>query len=85
MMYYYNDFAPYHMFGFGPIFMILFWILCLWAVVVFFRHGKCAGGHCSEKKPLENKTDKALDLLKERYAKGEITKEEFVSMKKDLE
>ena len=29
--------------------------------------------------------DKSIDILKERYAKGEITKEEFDKMKKDLE
>lgn len=84
MMYYYNDYLPYHMFGFGPLFMILFWCLCLWAIFSFFRHGKCIGGNCSHIDSAENKSGKALEILKERYAKGEITKEEFMEMKKDV-
>jgi len=30
-------------------------------------------------------TDTALKLLKERYAKGEITREEYIKMREDLE
>ncbi|MDT9756286.1 SHOCT domain-containing protein [Heyndrickxia coagulans] len=37
----------------------------------------------SEFRP-HQREDKSLDILRERYAKGEITEEEFKKMKKDL-
>lgn len=63
--------------GFGGIFM---WILLLIAVVLiiyFLMRVSREGGHgTSHETP--------LDVLKRRYAKGEITKEQFDEMKKDL-
>ncbi len=63
-----------HFFG-GGIFMWILNILLLGAVIFiavkFFR----GGGHGGEK---------PLNILKQRLAKGEITKEEFDSLKKEL-
>lgn len=77
MMYYYGDLIPFHMFGFGLglgfILPLLFWGMLVWGAITFFRHGTFNGN------------DRALDILKERYAKGEITKEQFETMKKDLQ
>ena len=61
--------------GFGPgwIFMIIFWILIILGVVVLVRN---LG---DTKQNDAGKT--SLDILKERYAKGEINKEEFKAKK----
>ncbi len=78
MMYNYG-FYPYGMmsgFGiFGMIIHITLWVLIIWGIVYMVR--KFTGQH--------HKNNSALDILKHRYAKGEISKEEFESIKKDLE
>ena len=56
--------------------MILFW-------VVFFV-GLLAAIRWLLGKRTETKTDPALQILRERYARGEINKEEFEIRKKDL-
>ncbi len=75
--------GPHMMFGggwWGWIMMILFWALIIAGVVALvkwlFSSSRPTGGGRSE--------SSALDILKERYAKGEITKDEFEQMKKDI-
>jgi len=75
MMYYYNDFFFSHFF-FGPLFMIVFWALIIWGIVSFVKY--------LSRTPKEGH-DHAKNILRERYAKGEITKEQFEMMKKDLQ
>jgi len=59
----------------GGIMMILFWAIVIYFIVWLVRNNKINGGN----------SNKALDILKERYVKGEIDKKEFEEKKKDLD
>ncbi|MEK7563779.1 MAG: SHOCT domain-containing protein [Patescibacteria group bacterium] len=71
MMGYGFGFAP-----FGFIFMILWWVLIIAGIVALVKWISRNSGTVGGKSP--------LDILKERYAKGEINKQEFEARKKDL-
>jgi putative membrane protein len=65
-------------FGAGGIGMILFWLVIIVAVVVLVKVliGSSSKGDRQFKSP--------LDILKARYAAGEITRREFEEKKRDL-
>jgi putative membrane protein len=65
--------------GFGMIGMVLFWILMILGIVILVRW--VSGGSAGSGPP---PTKTALDILKERYARGEIDKREFDEKKRDL-
>ena len=71
-------------FGFGWIFMLVFWGLIIWAIFALVR-GAGRQGCCGNDNHTRNGEKTAVDILKERYAKGEISKEDFERMKKDLQ
>jgi putative membrane protein len=66
---------------FGGIFMILFWILILVGLIFVIRWLVQATG---KKTNDVQKGSRALEILKERYARGEIDKAQFEEMKQHL-
>ncbi len=68
----------YPLIGLGVMLMMMY---------LFFGRGgfrpPCRGWGRDER-AAEQKPDSALDILKRRYAKGEITKDEFERMKRDI-
>ena len=67
-------------FGFSGIFMILWWVLIIVGVVALVRWVATSSG-------VEGRSggdSKALDILKQRYARGEIDEQEFQKRKRDL-
>jgi putative membrane protein len=62
--------------GLGLFFMILFWgaiiALIVWLIIKLTKREGGSG------------KDKSIEIARERYAKGEISKEEFEQIKKDI-
>ncbi|WP_201328130.1 SHOCT domain-containing protein [Thermotomaculum hydrothermale] len=69
----------YHYMGYGGFMM---WLGFIFIIVVLYIVLKNSGALAGVSNSNKNKTP--MDILKERYAKGEITEEEFERMKKNL-
>jgi putative membrane protein len=61
-----------------PIVMVLVVVFCL-----YFLFGRGGARPFGEAQPGRD-GDSPLDILKKRYARGEITKEEYEQIKKDI-
>jgi putative membrane protein len=66
--------------GYGGFLMLVFWVAAIAGLIFFLKWvvEQSRSGTSSSSR------ESALDILKKRYAKGEIDKEEFEQKKKDL-
>ena len=60
------------------VFPILMFIIMLIAIFIF-RRSRIISSRCDN-----NRDETAMEILKKRYAQGEISKEEFQEIKKDI-
>jgi len=61
--------------GFGAIIMLLFWGAIIWLIISLIN---------ATTKKSEETSESALNILKKRYARGEITREQYLEMEKEL-
>lgn len=77
MMHWFDNYGYGMGHGIGWFFMILFWVLI---VLLVLYAVKLASRGNSGREP----DRKAGEILKERYARGEISREEYKRMKEDI-
>jgi putative membrane protein len=74
--------------GFGIVYMLIFWVvivgLAVWLLSSLFPRGtNNTSSHATtrQNEPLES----PLEILQQRYARGEISKAEYEEMRRDLD
>jgi putative membrane protein len=80
MYHHYFSYPGANWFGFGIswLFQVAFWLIIIWVVYSLFKKSR----HQDDSDSVSQSS--ALDILKERYAKGELTKKQFEDMKQDI-
>lgn len=63
--------------------MMIFWTVLLIAILIWIF--KAIQNRSNRRTSTELKQETPLEILKKRYASGEISKDEYIKMKKDLQ
>ena len=65
--------------GFGPVFMLIFWGLIIVGIIALVRWLR------EESSPSRARDKTAAEIVQERYARGEIDRQEYEQKMQDLE
>jgi putative membrane protein len=60
---------------FGSVWMVVFWGLIIWAIATVFGRGE---------KSAPSGGESALEIAKRRYAQGELSREQFEQVRRDI-
>ena len=60
----------------GSVWMVFFWVAVAWFFLRFFSRGE---------NETKGSSESALEIAKRRYAAGEITREQFEELRRDLQ
>lgn len=71
-----DSYVMHPMYGMGG------WMIFWWVLIILLIVG--AVSFFARQQGSSNREKSAMDILKERYAKGEISKEEFEEKKRDI-
>ncbi len=69
---------------FGFLFKVAFWVLLIGGALFFLRGGRFGRGRMRRSLQSWQGEDKALQIASQRFAKGEISAEEYEALKKSL-
>lgn len=80
-----GGYGPGMMWGYGmgwfwPLLMVAFWVAIIFGIIFLIRRVMVS----TDKRRVSTPEETAEEILKKRYARGEISKEEFESIKKDI-
>ena len=69
-----------------PLFPIIMMVICLSVVWLIFGRARTTPPCCGHNpyNPQQKDSESAMNILKKRYASGEISKEEFEQIKKEI-
>lgn len=79
-MYGFIDSCPFYDFSYGGIIMMISFVVLIGIVLYLALRNTGKSDHHTR----DRYTEDPIEILKQRYAKGLITKEEYTSMKEDL-
>lgn len=71
--------------GIGMMIMMFFFWAAVIVAIIFFIRWLLTSGYPGRRATSEYESDSTLDILNKRYARGEMSKQEYEDMRRDMQ